>query len=360
MKETFRERILSSYRRFSIRHPKLKLFVMPFFAILLSINGLFCHIIGNDKRYVSISFTVLVFLFSCSFTSSVFPSSTQGFIAKASNYDDMVGKSDAELADPVVPGSDTIDENGTDESIDDANINDDGASESDQVDKVTLDDILKDSENISDEAEESVEEQEPSYTDNTDASFDSGDWKLTLVNKQHPIPEDYEFQLGTIHGNMKCDVRVMNDLLDMFKGAKKDGVNLVLCSPYRDMDRQKMLFGRKITYLMKKGDSYMDAYKEASQAVTVPGASEHQIGLAFDIISNDHQTLDEGFEDTTEGKWLMDNSYKYGFILRYMKGKEDITGIEYEPWHYRYVGVKAATIMHEQGITLEEFWDRYL
>lgn len=361
LKETFRERILYSYRRFSIRHPRLKFLVTPWFIVLISLNGLYCHVVGNTKRYIGIVFSVLVFLFGCSFTSSVFPGSTQGFIAKASDYDAMVGQSNAELADPVTPLSGSSGDDDKDELTYDESINDDGAVQSQQVDKVTLDEILQNSSSITDEEEEESETaQETSAEDESEDTFDPDDWKLTLVNKQHPIPDDYEFQLGTIHGNMKCDVRVMKDLLNMFKGADQDGVNLVLCSPYRDMDRQKMLFARKINYLMKNGDSYMDAYKEASQAVTVPGASEHQIGLAFDIISDDYSTLDEGFENTSEGKWLRDNSYRYGFVLRYMKGKEDITGIEYEPWHYRYVGVKAATIMHEQGITLEEFWDKYL
>ena len=103
--------------------------------------------------------------------------------------------------------------------------------------------------------------------------------------------------------------------------------------------------------------SYIEAYRLSSQAVTVPGASEHQIGLALDIICNEYTSLTEGFGDTEAGKWLAENSYRYGFILRYPKGKEYITGIEYEPWHFRYVGVEAATVITKAGITLEEFWE---
>ena len=94
--------------------------------------------------------------------------------------------------------------------------------------------------------------------------------------------------------------------------------------------------------------------------VTVPGASEHQIGLALDIVCSTYMSLDEGFGDTEAGKWLAENSCRFGFILRYPKGKEYITGIEYEPWHFRYVGVKAAEVITKQGITLEEFWEEYL
>ena len=106
--------------------------------------------------------------------------------------------------------------------------------------------------------------------------------------------------------------------------------------------------------------SYMDAYIISSKAVTVPGASEHQIGLAIDIVSDEYVTLDEGFADTEAGRWLAEHSCEYGFILRYPAGKEYITSIEFEPWHFRYVGKDAAMVITGEGITLEEFWDKYL
>ena len=106
--------------------------------------------------------------------------------------------------------------------------------------------------------------------------------------------------------------------------------------------------------------SYMEAYKISSQAVTVPGASEHQIGLAIDIVSDTYVTLDEGFADTDAGKWLEKHCAEYGFVLRYPKGKEHITSIEFEPWHFRYVGKDAAAIIMEEELCLEEFWDKYL
>ena len=146
----------------------------------------------------------------------------------------------------------------------------------------------------------------------------------------------------------------------MLEAAEEDGVNLTICSPYRDLEYQQMLFNRKIKRYMNRGMSYMEAYQLSSQAVTVPGASEHQIGLALDIVCNDYMSLDEGFGDTKAGKWLATNSCRFGFILRYPKGKEDITGIEYEPWHFRYVGKTAAPVIMEQGITLEEFWEEYV
>ena len=158
---------------------------------------------------------------------------------------------------------------------------------------------------------------------------------------------------------MKCDERIIEDLLMMMKAAKEDGINLEICSPYRDLNRQEFLFNKKIKIYMGQGMSYMDAYKLASQAVTVPGASEHQIGLALDIFCDTYKYLDEGFGETEAGKWLAEHCSEYGFTLRYPKNKEYITSIEYEPWHFRYVGREAASLMQEENICLEEFWDKY-
>lgn len=221
----------------------------------------------------------------------------------------------------------------------------------DEDDVAGLDDLMEhldeevDIEQYDDPEEETYEGYE----------FDKSAWNLLLINKQHPVPEDYTFTLGTIKGNMKCDERIIEPLAQMFKAAADDGINLEVRSPYRDISRQEYLFDRKMKTYINQGYSYIDAYKESSAVVTVPGASEHQIGISLDITSDTYSMLNEGFEDTDAGKWLRDNSYKYGFILRYPKGKEDITGIIYEPWHFRYVGVEAATFMYEQGLTLEEF-----
>jgi len=196
--------------------------------------------------------------------------------------------------------------------------------------------------------------REPSE-DETTVAFHRSDWKLILVNKQHFIPENYSFTLGTISGNKRCDVRVVPFVRQMFEAAKEDGVNLVVCSPYRNLDRQEVLFERKIKNYMKNGMSYLDAYKETAQAVTLPGTSEHQIGLALDIVCDTYASLNEGFGETEAGIWLSKHSWEYGFILRYPKGKKYMTGIEYEPWHFRYVGKEAAKVIYEEGITLEEF-----
>lgn len=223
----------------------------------------------------------------------------------------------------------------------------------DEDDVAGLDDLM---EHLDEEAdiEQAADTEEDGYEG---YEFDKNAWNLLLINKQHPVPDDYTFTLGTIKGNMKCDERIIEPLAQMFKAAADDGINLEVRSPYRDISRQEYLFDRKMKNYINKGYSYIDAYKESAEVVTVPGASEHQIGISLDITSDTYSQLNEGFEDTDAGKWLKDNSYKYGFILRYPKGKEDITGIIYEPWHFRYVGVEAATVMYEQGLTLEEFVD---
>ena len=188
--------------------------------------------------------------------------------------------------------------------------------------------------------------------------FKKDDWRLILVNKRYSIPEDYTFELGrveTLKGMMECDERIIPDWLKMKEAAKEDGINLEITSPYRDMDYQAYLFNRKIRPYMKEGMTYMEAYAAAAQAVTVPGASEHEIGLALDIVCDTYKKLEREFEDTAAGKWLAEHSYEYGFILRYPLGKEYVTGIQYEPWHFRYVGVEAATYITKEGLTLEEF-----
>ena len=224
----------------------------------------------------------------------------------------------------------------------------------------TLEDLLKnidDTESVKDDLADKSSDIE---SENENIGFDASDWRLILINKQHPIPQDYEFKLGNINGYMFCDERVSEDLLMMLKKAEEEGVSLVVCSPYRNGEKQISLFERKIKKYMNAGYSYMDAYKISSQAVTVPGASEHEAGLAFDIITKSYSILDEGFENTEAGIWLKEHCADYGFILRYPRYKEYITGIEYEPWHFRYVGREAASIIMSENICLEEFRDRYL
>ena len=181
------------------------------------------------------------------------------------------------------------------------------------------------------------------------------DWKLILVNKENYLPDNYEVKLKTINGNMKVDERIYNDLKNMLNDAKKENLDLLICSSYRSTSKQKKLFNDKIKEYKNKGYSDEEAYKEASYWVLIPGTSEHETGLSVDIVSIDNQVLDENQEKTKEQKWLMENSYKYGFILRYPTNKKDITGVNYEPWHYRYVGKENALQIKKLNVCLEEY-----
>ncbi|MCR5773452.1 MAG: M15 family metallopeptidase [Lachnospiraceae bacterium] len=181
------------------------------------------------------------------------------------------------------------------------------------------------------------------------------DWSLILINKDHLIPDDYTFELATITDSVTSDVRCAGALVKMIRGARNDNVYLYVASPFRDLERQTFVFNRKVESIMKEGYDYDEAYQMASEVVAIPGTSEHQVGLAFDLVTDGYWKLDEGFAYTDGGKWLAENAPDYGFILRYPKGKEDITKIEFEPWHYRYVGVKAAKEMQRLGLTLEEY-----
>ena len=181
------------------------------------------------------------------------------------------------------------------------------------------------------------------------------DWKLILVNKENYLPDNYEVNLKTINGNMKVDERIYNDLKNMLNDAKKENLDLLICSSYRSTSKQKKLFNDKIKEYKNKGYSDEEAYKEASYWVLIPGTSEHETGLSVDIVSIDNQVLDENQEKTKEQKWLIENSYKYGFILRYPTNKKDITGVNYEPWHYRYVGKENALQIKKLNVCLEEY-----
>jgi D-alanyl-D-alanine carboxypeptidase len=348
MKKTFKEKLISRFSKIVKKHKVLQYPCLVLLTLILGIYNLGRHFVTNGKRYASICFVIIFFINSCSFSFAVFIERT-GFDNVQETYSAIVEDSDIALAEAS--------ELDLEEQILLADEEEDEEYDAEEdiegVDTYTLDDILENQDNYEAYTEE-TEETEGEYV------FDSSDWRLVLVNKQHPIPKSYDFTLGTIKGSMQCDERIISDLLAMLQAAKDDGVNLAICSPYRDLNKQEKLFNKKVKIYMSQGMSYMESYKLASQAVTIPGASEHQIGLALDIFSDTYTSLDEGFADTEAGKWLAEHSCEYGFTLRYPEGKEYITSIEYEPWHFRYVGKEAAMTMKNEDICLEEFWDKYL
>lgn len=354
MKQTAKEKLVARFTRLGKKNKQMKWVLLPLLFLLLILISVPEHFVSNRKKYACIVFSCLFFVMSNSFSFPMFEDmelteqSMAAFVVDEKPMFDTYG-----LDAGVVQDSPELTEKV--ELLDDEDVLDGYSNceleNMEEVDKYTLDDILEENAAPNASSEQSGELQQEEIT------FDKSDWRLLLINKQHPVPEDYTFELGVIKGSMKCDERIIDDLLKMMQAAKREGINLVICSPYRDLSRQEMLFGRKIKAYMSKGMSYMEAYKVSSQAVTVPGASEHQIGLALDIVCDSYYALNEGFGETDAGKWLAENSCEYGFTLRYPKGKEYITSIEYEPWHFRYVGKEAAKIMKEKGICLEEFID---
>jgi len=178
---------------------------------------------------------------------------------------------------------------------------------------------------------------------------------LFLVNRKNIIAKDFipkslripnvDFVSYADPEVRKMDTVAATALEKMFNDAKVEGILLLAVSGYRDYSYQQKL--------------YADAKLQGEEEyVAPPGASEHQTGLAMDVLSNKHTTLDEGFDKTQAFQWLQDNCYKYGFIIRYPKGTESITGYKYEPWHIRYVGVDGATEITQKQITLEEYMGR--
>ena len=174
-------------------------------------------------------------------------------------------------------------------------------------------------------------------------------WNLMLVNSRYRIPDDYSVELIRLSNGEQVDSRIYPDLQEMFDDARGAGYSLFVRAGYRSEEDQENLMEDKIEAYRQEGYSQREAEREAEKWVAKPGTSEHELGLSVDINA----------EGQTDGnrlyQWLAEHSWKYGFILRYPAEKEEITGIDYEPWHFRYVGKQAAKEMYEQDLCLEEY-----
>lgn len=186
----------------------------------------------------------------------------------------------------------------------------------------------------------------PTIISVTDETF-----HLTYLNEFYRIKDNYVPDLVYVAGSSeRLDSRVATFYNAMYDAAKKDGVYLTPCSGYRSIERQELNYNNKVSYYENLGYTKEEAKIKAASIIRPPGSSEHNIGLAMDIVC-----VDEWFEDTDEFKWLMENAADYGFILRYPKDKQDITGVTYEPWHWRFVGIDVAKEMKANGQVLEEY-----
>ena len=187
-------------------------------------------------------------------------------------------------------------------------------------------------------------------------------WNLVLANPWNPLPADYDDNLQAkdgLRGNSseKIDIRAYDALKQMLADGSK--YNLSLASGYRTVEKQRALFEGRVEKWMNKGYSRAEAEKEVLKDTAYPGTSEHNTGLAADLLGEDYGYLTQGFAKTDAYKWLIAHCAEYGFILRYPEGKESITGYTFEPWHYRYVGVETATYIMEHDLTLEEYLENH-
>jgi len=189
----------------------------------------------------------------------------------------------------------------------------------------------------------------------SDSSVDLSAWNLILVNHYNGLSTDYVPDVTLVANGQYMHVNVAGIVKQMIADAKSEGVNLTLVSGYRSASRQTYLYNRKVNYYVGLGYSKSEALTKAASVVNPPGYSEHQTGLCMDITDSSYVSLTENQENTKGYKWLYANCYKYGFILRYPKDKENITEVIYEPWHFRYVGVEAATYIMSNNLTLEEY-----
>ncbi len=208
---------------------------------------------------------------------------------------------------------------------------------------------------------------ESSNADGIDSRYAVGEsdepwneWYLKIVSVKSPLEDGFDPPLSTItqtyaaYSNMKFDSRAIGALEDMIEAAAEDGVTLTVISSYRTVQRQQELFDDKVRRVLLENPSLSreEAEEKAATEVTRPGTGEHHTGLAVDF-----NLAESWFEGTVQDKWLKANAEKYGFVNRYPKDKQDITGIIPEAWHYRFVGAEHAKRMNELNMCLEEYVD---
>lgn len=189
-------------------------------------------------------------------------------------------------------------------------------------------------------------------------------WAMFLVNSKNPVSEEYcnGIETAFIYESWReyyMDTRMAEYMKQMLKAASEDGHQLIVVSAYRSVEYQQNNFDKSVQDRMdNRGMTYEEAYADTLKEVQLPGYSEHNAGVAADIMSDECIDMDDdSFKNTKAYAWLQEHAADYGFVLRYPEGKQDITGIIYEPWHYRFVGVYYAKLLTDRGITMEEYFE---
>ena len=181
------------------------------------------------------------------------------------------------------------------------------------------------------------------------------EWYMVLANRSSVLPGDFTVAETATVGEAVIDARIAEALRQMVNDAAATGVKLKPTNGYRSIARQQELWDARVKTLMEGGLSQADAETKAIDYTSAPGTSDHNTGLGLDIVSEDHPAKDAGFAETAAAQWLAEHAADYGFILRYPSDKTEATGMDYEPWHYRYVGSEQAHKIKESGLCLEEY-----
>ena len=183
---------------------------------------------------------------------------------------------------------------------------------------------------------------------------------LRLVNAENPLEDDFAVELASVQNGQYFDSHASDYLTEMYSTAKDQGLSIILNSWYRSIAEQRQLYEWRVNTQRSAGMIEEEVIKTTLQIVAYPGASEHNLGLTVDILDRTYSTPDTAeFANTELGIWLKENCAEFGFILRYPEGKTHITGVQFEPWHFRYVGIETAKFIKENILYLEEFLDLY-
>lgn len=217
-------------------------------------------------------------------------------------------------------------------------------------------------ENVGGEDELPAVNDEPKVVQKGNYTLDVEFSNLLLVNEKNPLPADYDYESGLV----SLDGKYRNGQLDkisaqiepyvkaMCEAAWAENVSLKVWSPYRSYATQKMLFDNRVNGYINQGYSAQEAEKKALTINARPGTSEHHTGLAIDF-----NCANDSFEGMPAYTWMQQHAHEYGFIMRYPEDKTEITGVIYEPWHWRFVGISEAEKIKNSGLCLEEYLEKY-